>query len=118
MTVAFALSSVLLAVLLVGRHIELQVGSRFFTGPRDAMDRITARVLRNVRDIVRRTFRYAHVDILMQGLHMVTYGALVLVQWLERKLVRMVSVLRRAHRKHHRSKAPSHKLARISAEDK
>jgi hypothetical protein len=117
MTALFALSSVLLAVLLVGRHIELQLGNRFFVGPRDVLDRITSRMVRHVRNLVRRTFRYAHVDILMQGLHMVTYGALVLVRWVERKLVLLVGVLRRTHKKHHKNRAPSHKLARISGDD-
>jgi len=117
MTLAFALSSVLLAVLLLGRHIELHLGSRFFVGPRDTLDAVTTRIVRSVRGFMRRMFRYAHADILMQGLHMVTYGALVFVRWVEHKLVRLVGMLRRAHKKHHRGRAPSHNLARITANE-
>ncbi len=113
MVATLAVSSIMLTLLLAAKHVELRFGKRYFVGPRELLDRSAAVVIERIKMLASRTVRYAHVDILMQGLHMVTYGALVFVRWLERRLVHAVGSLRRSYKRNRRHRAPSHRLMRI-----
>jgi hypothetical protein len=62
--------------------------------------------------------RFVHFfqsDVLMKGLHVLTYAALVCVRFVERRLVALVNAMRR-FRREQELKGPSHKLAQIQHE--
>jgi hypothetical protein len=71
--------------------------------------------MRAVREGIATAINFARIDVLLKGLHVVTYVALVCVRFLERQLVRMVHILR-TFRKERIPGSPTHKLARTHDE--
>jgi len=106
MGLTLTLSVTLLVALLILRQYELRSRVRFSAPLRRALDAYALHALRLVR-------RALASDILMQGLHVVTYWALVLVRWIERRLVSLVLALRRFRTKQE-LREPSHKLAHVT----
>lgn len=77
---------------------------------RRRLDRATTWTVEIVHDGVERTTHFFRSDVLLKGLHLVTYVALICVRFLERWLVRTVQLLR-SFRKERVPRTPTHKLA-------
>jgi hypothetical protein len=88
--------SLTLLVLSLGvRHYELaRGGGRFFELTRTRLDRNTIKVQKSVFDTFKNSIDYARRDIFLNGLHMITYVALLLVRFVENKLEKGTVFLR------------------------
>ena len=111
MVPAFGISVSLLAALLLFRAHEGRE-HRYARAIRRALDRYAASLLSALHRVARFVFRFTRSDVLMRGLHVVTYGALLCVRYTERKLVSLVRMLRR-FRREQEQRAPSHHLAAV-----
>lgn len=110
--------SLTLLVLSLGvRHYELaRGGGRAFELTRTRLDRSTIRTQRRIQDGFHQTLEYARRDIFLNGLHMITYVALLLVRFVENKLERG-TVFLRSFRKHTGVRKTSKKLRTIKREN-
>ena len=106
----FATSATLLAgfVALTYRRNRRESGTTSVL--RQRLDRMTVRAVHGVREGTANVLHFARSDVLLKGLHMVTYVALVCVRFIERQLVHTVHVLRR-FRKERTPRRSTHKLA-------
>jgi len=115
MSSVLVVSASLLGLLLIGRYVELLRGGRVLAPVRDVLDRVTVAISRGLGSALRRIVHFFHSDVLMKGLHVLTYAALVCVRFVERRLVRLVTVMRQ-FRREQELKEPTHKLARAHHE--
>jgi hypothetical protein len=115
MVIVFYVSLALLFLTFSVRHFELERGGRSFELARTCLDRTTIKIGKKLQNTLKRSLEYAHKDIILNGLHMVTYLALLLVRLVERKL-EMVTVFLRSFRRHKNIQKKVNPLKHITRE--
>jgi hypothetical protein len=110
--------SLTLLVLTFGvRHYELaRGGGRAFELTRTRLDRSTIKTQRRIQDGFQHVLEYTRRDVFLNGLHMVTYLALLIVRFVESKLERGTIFLR-SFRKQTGVRKASKKLRTIRREN-
>lgn len=86
MTITLLVSGTLLVLILGLKHFEFVRGQRVFEHARIRLDRTTNKTNRKVVTGVKHGIEYVHKDVFLNGLHMVTYVALLFVRYIETKL--------------------------------
>ena len=95
MEMVFIVSSVLLIGLLGVRYYEFAfLKHRMFEMPRMQLDRSARKCINACRKATRNSYEYLHKDIILNGLHMVTYVALLFVRFVEHRLHKVTLFLR------------------------
>jgi len=106
MNMLLSVSSILLVVIVLFRHIEFVRGKgRVFELPRRRLDRVTHKVLSAVRRWFRQVVEFVHKDIFLYGIHLVVYIALLFVRIVERWLDRVTTFIRSFRKKRKNGKA-------------
>jgi hypothetical protein len=112
----FATSTALLSGCTFLAYRRLRAGHVHTSALHTRLDRATVRALQAVREGTAIALHFARSDVLLKGLHMVTYVALVFVRFVERQLVHVVHALR-SFRKERAPRRSTHKLARLHSEE-
>jgi hypothetical protein len=99
MHLVFIASTALLASLLALRSYERRRGSRLAGSLRVRIDQGILALIGYVRYHFDQVSRYVNRDVLVKGLHMFTYLALMLVRVVERKLTETTHLLRSFRKK-------------------
>ncbi len=103
--------SVLVGLFLL-RTYETHTNQRYARRVRATLDRYAGYVLGIAQYAMRKLYRAAHGGVLVRILGVVSYGTLISIRWIERRLLQLVYVLRR-FRRAQEVKEPSHKLAAV-----
>ena len=90
---------------------ERRSNRRFVPRVRHVLDSVTAHIGRVLVHGWTRFLRYMEQHVLLKGLHVITYVALVFVRYVERKLVLVSQRIRTFHRDHDVLRRSTHKLA-------
>ena len=122
MTTVLSVSSVLLVVLILIRHIEsAYLGRRYLELLRRKLDRVTYTTATFVRYILKVIIEFIHKDVFLYVIHLVMYIALQSVRYVEKWLER-ITIFIRSFRRKKRKTTSSQKLHSIkresSSEDK
>lgn len=117
MTIVLLVSATLLVLSLGLKHFEFVRGQRVFEHARIRLDRTTNKTNARVVSGVKHGIEYVHKDVLLNGLHMVMYVALLLVRFIENKLER-VTIFLRSFRKKEGGRATSKLLGSIRRENR
>ena len=94
MSTLLVISLLLLGGLLTLRRYEQARGRRFIERTRHVLDETHNSVVATALRVLKTLIEYIHRDILMKSLHLISYLALLFVQWLERKLVQITRFFR------------------------
>ena len=112
MTLALFITSlsVVVSTVLLLVH-ERKQNIRYAPGLRRSLDTIAVRIVDALQHGWATSTRYLERNVLLKGLHMVTYVALVQVRFTERKLVQLSHRIRLFHKDHRVLRRSTHKLA-------
>jgi|GEM_PF-2453611 len=116
MGATLAVSSTLLVLILVVRHLEERRRARFAAEIRAKLDELTVRLSHALREKGAIFLEYLHKDVFLKGLHMLTYVALLLVRAVERRLDKGTRFLR-SFRKHSKRGTKRHAWHKIRREE-
>ena len=105
-----AISALLLTGFVAITYRRGQVHSTSVSSLHHQLDVITVRAVQGVRNGTAAVIQFARSDVLLKGLHVVTYVALICVRFVERQLVHVVHILR-SFRKERTPRRSTHKLA-------
>lgn len=115
MIIVLFVSATLLVLILGLKHFEFVRGQRVFEHARVRLDRRTNKANTKVVTGMKHGIEYVHKDVLLNGLHMVTYVALMSVRFVERKLEKIIFFIK-SFRKKDRNVTSSNLLRNIRRE--
>lgn len=95
----FGIAVFFLVGLVVVRRMEMQRGRDVLPQVRDTLDVWVLKLYRGVRRVFRSVQEFVRRDLVLHGLHLLSYVALVCVRWLEQRLARAVFFFRGRGRK-------------------
>src|SRR3989339_475558 len=99
MTILLLVSATLLVLSLGLKHFEYIRGERVFETTRLYLDQATDRTNHNLVAGLKYGIEYVHKDVFLNGLHMVTYVALLFVRFIEIRLEKGTFFLRSFRKK-------------------
>jgi len=96
----FIISAILLCAVVVMARVELVRGVRFGGNSRRALERGVIRLHRACSATVLHFAAYVQKDVVMKGLHGVSYLALGIVRFIERRLAALTEFIRKIRHDH------------------
>jgi len=99
MTILLLVSATLLVLSLGLKHFEYIRGERVFETTRLYLDQTTDRTNHNLVVGLKYGIEYVHKDVFLNGLHMMTYVALLFVRFIENRLEKGTLFLRSFRKK-------------------
>ena len=112
----FLAATVILGALFALMIRERAIGVRYASELREKLDRATVDAVAKIQQGWKNTLHFLEHNVLLKGLHMVTYIALVQVRFAERKLMQLSQKLRSFRRDHHVLRRSTHKLTQWTEE--
>jgi hypothetical protein len=112
----FLVATALLGALFALMLRERTNGVRYAPALREKLDRLTLDTVEKIKLSWKDSLHFLERNVLLKGLHMVTYIALVQVRFAERKLVQLSQKLRTFRMDHHVLRRSTHKLTQWTEE--
>ena len=112
----FLAATVLLGAVFALVMRERATGVRYAPEMREKLDRVTVEAGATIQRGWKHSLHFLEHNVLLKGLHMVTYIALVQVRFAERKLMQLSQKLRSFRRDHHVLRRSTHKLTQWTEE--